>query len=105
MIFLMIVKSYLMKRKIKKIFLEIISHTLIIYIYIILINEIANDQDLVKLTRGLDKGDWTTSNMVSLLTMYTKGKSIHKNVEKEWKKCKCNFYVKNNFFCEFQWKK
>ena len=59
----MIAVSYLMKRKIKKVFFEIISNTKIFYI--IFFNEVANDQDFAKLTGGLDKlGDWTTSNTV-----------------------------------------
>ena len=42
-----------MKRKIKNIFLEVISNTKIFYI--IFFNEVANDQDFAKLTGGLDK--------------------------------------------------
>ena len=53
----MIAVSYLTKRKIKNIFLEVISDTKIFYI--IFFNENANDQDFSKL-----KGDWTTSNTV-----------------------------------------
>ena len=49
----MIAISYLMKRKIKKNFLDIISNTKILF------NKIANDLDFAKLT-----GDWTTSNTV-----------------------------------------
>ena len=48
----MIVVSFLMKRKIKKIFLEVISNTKIFYIKIF--NEVANDQDFAKLTGGLN---------------------------------------------------
>ena len=44
----MIAVSYLMKRKIKKIYLEVISNTKILNI--IFFNEIANDQDFPKLT-------------------------------------------------------
>ena len=44
-----------MKRKIKKIFFEIISNTKIFFINFFL-NEVANDQDFVKLTGGLNKG-------------------------------------------------
>ena len=44
----MIVVSYIMKRKIKKIFLEVIFNTKILYI--IFLNEVANDQDFAKLT-------------------------------------------------------
>ena len=44
----MIAVSYLMKRKINEIYLEVISNTKIIYK--ILFNEVANDQDFVKLT-------------------------------------------------------
>ena len=47
----MIAVSYQIKRKIKKIFLEVISNTKI------LLNEVANDQDFAKLTWGLDKGE------------------------------------------------
>ena len=50
----MIAVSYLMKRKIKKIFFEIISNTKIFYI--IFFNEVVNNRDFVKLTGGLDKG-------------------------------------------------
>ena len=45
---LMIVISYLMKRKIKKIFFEIISNNKIFYK--ILFKEVANNQDFVKLS-------------------------------------------------------
>ena len=59
----MITVSYIMKRKIKKIFFEVISNSKIFNI--IFFNEIVNDQDFSKLTGGLDKGgDWTTSNTV-----------------------------------------
>ena len=53
-----------MKRKIKKIFFEVISNSKIFNI--IFFNEMVNDQDFPKLTGGgLDKwGDWTTSNTV-----------------------------------------
>ena len=44
-----------MKRKIKKIFFEVISNFKIFNI-IFFLNEIANDQDFPKLTGGLDKG-------------------------------------------------
>ena len=50
----MIAVSYLMKRKIKKTFLEVISHFKIFSINFF--NEVANDQDFAKLTGGLDKG-------------------------------------------------
>ena len=43
-----------MKRKIKKIFFEVISNSKIFNI--IFFNEIVNDQDFAKLTGGLDKG-------------------------------------------------
>ena len=49
----MIAVSYLMKRKIEKIFLEIISNTKIFNINFF--NEVTKDQDFVKLTGGLDK--------------------------------------------------
>ena len=51
----MIAVSYLMKRKIKKIFIEVISNSKI-FLYKILYNEVANNQDFVKLTGGLDIG-------------------------------------------------
>ena len=51
----MIAVSYIMKRKIKKIFYEIISNSKIFNI--IFFNEMINDQDFPKLTGGgLDKG-------------------------------------------------
>ena len=53
----MIAVSYIMKRKIKKIFFEVISNSKIFNI--IFFNEIVNDQDLPKLTGGLDKGGKT----------------------------------------------
>ena len=49
----MIAISYVMKRKINKIFLEVISNPNIFYTKILL-NEIANDQDFLKLTGRLD---------------------------------------------------
>ena len=51
----MIAVSYIMKRKIKKIFFEVISNSKIFNI-IFFFNEIVNDQDFPKLTGGLDKG-------------------------------------------------
>ena len=52
-----------MKRKIKKIFFEVISNSKIFNI--IFFNEIVNDQDFAKLTGGTrQRGDWTTSNTV-----------------------------------------
>ena len=51
----MIVVSYLMKRKIKKIYLEVIFNTKN-FINKILFNEIDNDQDFAKFTGGLVKG-------------------------------------------------
>ena len=53
----MIAVSYIMKRKIKKIFFEVISNSKIFNI--IFFNEIVNDQDFPKLTGGLDKGGGT----------------------------------------------
>ena len=50
----MIAVSYIIKRKIKKIFIEIISNSKILNI--IFFNKIINDQDFHKLTGGLDKG-------------------------------------------------
>ena len=49
----MIAVSYIMKRKIKKIFFEVISNSKIFKI--IFFNKIVNDQDFPKLTGG----DWT----------------------------------------------
>ena len=49
----MIAVSYIMKRKIKKIFFEVISNSKIFNI--IFFNEIVNDQDFPKLTGGLEK--------------------------------------------------
>ena len=48
----MIADSYLMKIKIKKIFLELISNTKI------LLNEIVNEQDFDKLTGELDNVEY-----------------------------------------------
>ena len=54
----MIAVSYIMKRKIKKIFFEVISNSK--NFNIIFFNEIVNDQDFPKLTGGeLDKGKGT----------------------------------------------
>ena len=53
----MIAVSYIMKRKIKKIFFKVISNSKIFNI--IFFNEIVNDQDFPKLTGGLDKGGGT----------------------------------------------
>ena len=50
----MIEVSYIMKRKIKKIFFEVISNSKIFNINFF--NEIVSDQDFTKLTGGLDKG-------------------------------------------------
>ena len=50
----MIAVSYIMKRKIKKIFFEVISNSKIFNINFY--NETVNDQDFPKLTGGLDKG-------------------------------------------------
>ena len=47
-----------MKRKIKKIFYEVISNFKILYK--ILFNEIDNDQDFAKLTGGLDNVEYGT---------------------------------------------
>ena len=51
----MIAVSYLMKRKTKKIFVEVISNIKISYIKFWLF-DFSNDQDFAKLTGGLDKG-------------------------------------------------
>ena len=62
----MIAVSYLIKRKIKDIFLEVISNTKIFYINFF--NEVVNDQDFAKLTwRGLDKVEYgirLSSNLI-----------------------------------------
>ena len=50
----MIAVSYLMKRKIKKIFLEVISNTKILF------NKAANDQNFAKLTGKLDNVEYGT---------------------------------------------
>ena len=55
MIVLMNAVLYLMKRKFKKIYFELISNTKIIYI--ILLNEVASYQDFSKLTGDLTKGE------------------------------------------------
>ena len=51
-----------MKRKIKKIFFEVISNSKIFNI--IFFQRNCKRPDFPKLTGGLDKGDWTTSNTV-----------------------------------------
>ena len=61
-----------MKRKIKKIFFEVISNSKIFNI--IFFNEIVNDQDFPKLTGGGTRqrgGDWTTSNTVCILLTFS----------------------------------
>ena len=50
----MIAVLYIMKRKIKKIFFEVISNSKIFNI--IFLNEIVNDQDFAKLTGGTRQG-------------------------------------------------
>ena len=57
----MIVVSYLMKRKIRKIFLEVISNTKN-FLYKILFNVFANDQDFAKLTGGFDNFEYGKLN-------------------------------------------
>ena len=52
----MIAVSYLMKRKIKKVFYEIISNTKNFLYKIFFFNEVANDQEFAKLIGGQDKG-------------------------------------------------
>ena len=52
---LMIAVSYLMKRKTKKIFVEVIFNIKISYIKFWLF-DFSNDQNFAKLTGGLDKG-------------------------------------------------
>ena len=47
-----------MKRKIKKIFVEVISNTKFFLKYKIMFNEVVNDQGFVKLTRGLDNVEY-----------------------------------------------
>ena len=51
----MIAVSYIMKRKIKKIFFEVISNSKM-FKFKFFFNEMVNDQDFSKLTGGLDKG-------------------------------------------------
>ena len=58
----MIVVLYQMKRKIKKSFLEVISNSKILYIKFF--NEVAKDQDFVKLTKGLDNVEY--GNIINL---------------------------------------
>ena len=53
----MIAVSYIMKRKIKKIFYEVISNSKIFKI--IFFNKIVNDQDFPKLTGGLDSVEYS----------------------------------------------
>ena len=67
----MIVVLYIMKRKIKKIFFEVISNFKIFNI--IFFNEIVNDQNFLKLTGELDKGgerldnvEYGNRNLISL---------------------------------------
>ena len=55
----MIAVSYIMKRKIKKIFFEVISNSKIFNI--IFFNEMVNDQDFPKLTGGLDSVEYGIS--------------------------------------------
>ena len=57
----MIAVSYIMKRKIKKIFFEVISNSK--NFNIIFFNKIVNDQDFPKLTGGLDKGGGELDNV------------------------------------------
>ena len=52
----MIAVSYIMKRKIKKIFFEVISNSK--NFNIIFFNEMVNDQDFHKLTGGLDNVEY-----------------------------------------------
>ena len=54
----MIAVSYLMKRKIKKIFIEVISNTKVFFNKILL-NEVANDQNFYKLTEELDNIEYS----------------------------------------------
>ena len=54
----MIAVSYLMKRKIKKIFIEVISNTKV-FLYKIFLNEVANDQNFYKLTEELDNIEYS----------------------------------------------
>ena len=54
----MIVLSYVMKRKIKKIFLEVIFNNKILYIKICSM-KLPTTKNFFKLT-----GDWTTSNLI-----------------------------------------
>ena len=66
-----------MKRKIKKIFFEVISNTKILYI--ILFNGVTNNQNFVKLIRGIDKGGGTGQRRIRYLFLLSfKGNSINK---------------------------
>ena len=65
----MIAVSYIMKRKIKKIFFEVISNSKIFKI--IFFNKIVNDQDFPKLTGGgLDKGGGTGQRRIRYLLSF-----------------------------------
>ena len=64
----MIVVSYIMKRKIKKVFFEVISNSKIFNINFF--QQTVNDEYFPNLQRGLDKGgDWTTSNTINRLNL------------------------------------
>ena len=66
-----------MKRKIKKIFLELISNTKIFSIKFCSM-KLQTAKILPNLQRGLDKGDWTTSNTVLAKTSNGNKSSITK---------------------------
>ena len=67
---MMISVSYLTKRKIKKIFLEVISNAKIFNI-IFFSNEITNDQDFAKLTEDKTKGELDNVEYGSLILKAT----------------------------------
>ena len=65
----MIAVPYQMKRKIKYIFHKVISNTKILYI--ILFNEVAQDQDVVKFTGGLENVEYCTpTTLLKKFTQY-----------------------------------
>ena len=75
----MIAVSYIMKRKIKKIFFEVISNSKIFNI--IFFNEMVNDQNFPKLTGGLDNVEYGISKKTPLSAIHFMIDIIHlKNI-------------------------